>query len=330
MYPLDRRVMATHIYSIFKSLRKTAYLLKVSHMTISRWISKPERKIYERNVISKTKMITETIRMLTHVDPRITLEDFVKKIKDLLNIDVSKDLIRVVRKKLNLTPQKIKFYPRPKTSEKKTRVFLEKRKEYIEKGLKFVSIDETSFGRKIGAVYGYSPKGEPIYMERNNIPQRTFSALCAVGSTNDPSTNIVTKIKEGAYNTWSFLEYLIDLKLERETVILLDNCSFHHSKYVKQLAQERDWILLYVPPYSPWFNPIEGVFSIVKRKYYKTGKIETSFSEVTASHVDKYFSKSFSVTRLLLPLHSDNPANPVVWGIRIPISYSRVVYLDQA
>ena len=196
MYPLDRRVMATHIYSIFKSLRKTAYLLKVSHMTISRWISKPERKIYERNVISKTKMITETIRMLTHVDPRITLEDFVKKIKDLLNIDVSKDLIRVVRKKLNLTPKKIKFYPRPKASEEKTRVFLEKRKEYIEKGLKFVSIDETSFGRNIGAVYGYSPKGEPIYMERNNVPKRTLSALCAVGSTNDPATNIVTKIKE--------------------------------------------------------------------------------------------------------------------------------------
>ena len=44
MYPLDRRTLALHVYTLFFSLRKTANVLQVSHMTISRWISNPERK----------------------------------------------------------------------------------------------------------------------------------------------------------------------------------------------------------------------------------------------------------------------------------------------
>ncbi len=48
------------------------------------------------------------------------------------------------------------------------------------------------------------------------------------------------------------------------TVLLLDNVSFHHSKVVKEYAISQGLVLLYVPPYSPWFNSVEGVFSIAK------------------------------------------------------------------
>ena len=39
-YPLDRRNLALHIYSLFQSLRKTALILNVSHMTVSRSLYK--------------------------------------------------------------------------------------------------------------------------------------------------------------------------------------------------------------------------------------------------------------------------------------------------
>jgi transposase len=48
MHPIDRRELALHIYLIHFSLRKTAEILQVSHMTISRWISSPQRKQYIR------------------------------------------------------------------------------------------------------------------------------------------------------------------------------------------------------------------------------------------------------------------------------------------
>ena len=38
MYPIDRRKLAIHVYSLFSSLRKTARILQVSHSTVSRWL----------------------------------------------------------------------------------------------------------------------------------------------------------------------------------------------------------------------------------------------------------------------------------------------------
>ena len=54
----------------------------------------------------------------------------------------------------------------------------------------------------------------------------------------------------------------MQFNLQPDTVVLIDNVAFHHSKIVKQYARDRNIHLLYVPPYSPWFNPVEGVFSI--------------------------------------------------------------------
>jgi len=274
-----------------KSVRKTAKFLKVSHMTISRWILKPQRKKYFRTIASKTNMIYETIQTLTQRNPLNSLENLQIKIHENFNISVSKDLIRAVRKKLVLSRKKVKFFARPKHVFAKTEEFLAKRDEYVEKGYNFISVDETSFGRNTAAVYGYSPKGCPIYMKKNNLPMVTKSALCAI----DQNHIIARSVIKGAYTAATFLEFLLNLTLPINTVILLDNCRIHHSKFVKDFAQTQSWNLLYVPPYSPWFNPIEGVFSVVKRHFYKHGRIPASFESVTNQHVTNFFTKSFEV-----------------------------------
>jgi transposase len=73
-----------------------------------------------------------------------------------------------------------------------------------------------------------------------------------------------------------------------DTVIILDNVAFHHSNKVKTLAASRGWELLYNPPYSPWFNPIEGV-SIVKRDFYKSQDVYKALSSVKEKHVEAFF-----------------------------------------
>jgi transposase len=47
------------------------------------------------------------------------------------------------------------------------------------------------------------------------------------------------------------------------------------------------------PPYSPVFNPIEGVFSIVKRHYHRHRRIEPAFASVTSDQVAGFFRGSF-------------------------------------
>ena len=57
MYSLDRRKLATHIYSLFPSLRKVARILNVSHTTVARWLKHPERKSYCKEMCLKVYLL---------------------------------------------------------------------------------------------------------------------------------------------------------------------------------------------------------------------------------------------------------------------------------
>ena len=45
----------------------------------------------------------------------------------------------------------------------------------------------------------------------------------------------------------------------------MDNVSFHKSKIIKETL--KDFNVIYTPPYSPQFNPIEFIYSIIKRNF---------------------------------------------------------------
>ena len=46
----------------------------------------------------------------------------------------------------------------------------------------------------------------------------------------------------------------------------MDNCSIHHVAEVKDLIEDGGILVLFLPPYSPDYNPIEELFSYLK--YY--------------------------------------------------------------
>jgi transposase len=50
----------------------------------------------------------------------------------------------------------------------------------------------------------------------------------------------------------------------RNSVLVMDNASFHHTGRVEQLCSEAGVKLLYLPPYSPDLNPIEEFFAELK------------------------------------------------------------------
>jgi transposase len=49
-----------------------------------------------------------------------------------------------------------------------------------------------------------------------------------------------------------------------QVVVIMDNLSAHKGERVRDLIEERGCKLIYLPPYSPDFNPIEQAFSKVK------------------------------------------------------------------
>ena len=53
--------------------------------------------------------------------------------------------------------------------------------------------------------------------------------------------------------------------------ILMDNAKFHKTKILFDLFRESKNTVLFIPPYSPQYNPIENVFGIIKNKPASTG-----------------------------------------------------------
>lgn len=50
------------------------------------------------------------------------------------------------------------------------------------------------------------------------------------------------------------------------SILVMDNCSIHHVQQVKDELQLAGIMVIFLPPYSPKFNPCEEMFSYVK--YY--------------------------------------------------------------
>ena len=50
----------------------------------------------------------------------------------------------------------------------------------------------------------------------------------------------------------------------RNSVIVLDNAKVHHGSRLASLCDAANFLLIYLPPYSPDLNPIEKVFLVLK------------------------------------------------------------------
>ena len=69
-----------------------------------------------------------------------------------------------------------------------------------------------------------------------------------------------------------WLEYLFkDLSKDpcgqyQKHLLILDNASIHKGKEINELAARYNTRIVYLPAYSPDFNPIEKAWSVLKRK----------------------------------------------------------------
>ena len=72
--------------------------------------------------------------------------------------------------------------------------------------------------------------------------------------------------KADAHAMEAFLELIRKQNNDARPIgLVLDNASIHHAGSVKQKARELDIHLLFLPPYSPKFNPIEFLWKDGKR-----------------------------------------------------------------
>jgi transposase len=112
-------------------------------------------------------------------------------------------------------------------------------------------------------LYAWAPKGERAYcsVPRNRGPNTTLLSSMSVEGMG------LSLAVEGATNREVFetyVEQILAPTLRTGQVVVMDNLTAHKGERVKELIERRGCELLYLPPYSPDFNPIEEAFAKIK------------------------------------------------------------------
>jgi transposase len=69
----------------------------------------------------------------------------------------------------------------------------------------------------------------------------------------------------------AYIEHVLAPTLEAGQVVIMDNLSAHKPARVRELIESRGCELIYLPAYSPDFNPIEEAFAKIKDMLRQAG-----------------------------------------------------------
>ncbi len=128
---------------------------------------------------------------------------------------------------------------------------------------RLVFVDEMGTNTSLSPLYAWAPKGQRarLSVPRNRGANTTLLASMSIegmGSRVAVVGNTTAAVFE------AYVAQVLAPSLKRGQVIVLDNLAAHKGERVKELIEERGCELLYLPPYSPDFNPIEEAFSKIK------------------------------------------------------------------
>jgi transposase len=126
-----------------------------------------------------------------------------------------------------------------------------------------VYIDETGFDDYYARQYGYSKRGQRIIGKIYG--RKIYRTNLVAGLANGKIIAPKLYHKNTSYllfEDWFKKELLPRIK--KKSIIVLDNATFHRKKVLRMLAKKRKCHILFLPPYSPDFNPIEKKWSNTK------------------------------------------------------------------
>ncbi len=126
-----------------------------------------------------------------------------------------------------------------------------------------VFIDETWTATNMTRRYGRSRKGQRLV---SKVPHGHWKTTTFIGALRHDALTAPTVI-DGAVNGELFQAYVeqqLVPTLRPDDVVVMDNLSSHKLAGVRKAIERVGARVVYLPPYSPDFNPIEMVFSKLK------------------------------------------------------------------
>ena len=237
-------------------------------------------KVYlsESRINKKTKGGTRIMKMATeHIqslqnwiddDCSVSLEALKTRLMEVYSLNVSIMTISRYITEFNYTLKRTKLIPSRRIDDKS----IDDRETYALQYLKLVSelddtkiyfVDEVGFHISMRSSRGRSLRGTNAAQIVRGLRSRNISVCCSMSKLGIAAYHAQTtafNIKYFSCYIQTLLEY-IENESPGKSAIIMDNVPFHKNLEIKNMIEAKGHMLLFLPPYSPFLNPIENMFS---------------------------------------------------------------------
>lgn len=227
------------------------------------------KKRYDKSNLPRkvTKVVQFCILQLVIQYPGIKLGEIKSEVSYLLQIELDESTICRFLQSQGLTRQKMQIVAKQR-DEYERAMFATEMSVYDPDMLIF--LDETGCDRRnVLRRRAYSFRGKPAVSHKLLVRGRHLNAIAFMSS----SGIIDCHIEDGPVDSDQFYlcvqRYLLPHLMPFDgsnphSVVIMDNASIHHVDEVVQMIQGVGAMIIFLPPYSPDYNPIEEAFSKVK------------------------------------------------------------------
>ncbi len=172
-----------------------------------------------------------------------------------------------------------------------------------------VWVDETGSDKRDHIrKYGYALRGQPAVYHRFLHRGKRISAIAALACDGvlavDFHKGTVDGDKFADFVRGSLIPHMQSYDgYASKSIVILDNCTVHHTEEVTELFHSAGIVVIFLPPYSPDFNPIEASFGYVKSYLRQHDEllqavdnpipiIKAAFDSITSAHAHSWIGYS--------------------------------------
>lgn len=160
-----------------------------------------------------------------------------------------------------------------------------------------VFIDESGVNLGLVRLFAWAMRGQRAYGAQ---PKRGKNVSIVAGLS--LGGVVASAVIMGAFDGLSFEAFVATRlvpNLWPGACVVMDNCSIHKDEEIRHLIEAAGARLVYLPPYSPDFSPIENFWSKVKsilktlgaRSYQAlSSAIETAFEQASETDIKNWFA----------------------------------------
>lgn len=210
----------------------------------------------------------DQIRAWVDEDCSVSLAELARRCHETLHVQVSPKTVDRCLSHFHYSFKRVSLQPERRNDE----VALNQRADYAIALLRILSttpheliyfLDEVGFSVSMRSRHGRALRGARAVHVVRAIKSRNISIMCSMNKDGIFQYSSQSQ----AFKTVSFCAALENLFIEfqrhgiHNAVLVMDNAPIHRPADVRSLCERFGHIILYLPPYSPFLNPIENMFS---------------------------------------------------------------------